>query len=136
NALRLAHSLHKPPRLIHGMAHRLLEVHVLALVHGLERDLGVPVIRRRDDDCIDVAPLQDLAVVESTEALEGFFGSCDPLLVDVASGNDLAAVVLGSNLRKPAGNIIAASASADYGDVDPIVGANDASWVQFARTSA
>jgi hypothetical protein len=52
------------PRLVHGPAHRLLHVDVLAGVHGIRRDHRMHVIGRGDDDRVDVLLfLEHLAVV-------------------------------------------------------------------------
>ena len=42
---------------------RLLAVDVLAGLHGVDADLGVPVVGRADDDGVDVLAVEDLAVV-------------------------------------------------------------------------
>ena len=69
--------LEDPPaallRLDYGFAfgdrlhHRLLAIDVLAGVEGVDADAGVPVVRRGDDDGIDVLARQDLAVVARRE---------------------------------------------------------------------
>ena len=76
-----------------GVAHRLFEIDVLAVVHRIERDLGVPVVGCGDDDGVDVVAGEDFAVVEIALALV-FFG-CEALafFVDIADGDDLAGVV-------------------------------------------
>jgi len=40
--------------------HIAFHVHVLAAIHGFQRDLGVPVIGRGDEHRVDVRPIEDL----------------------------------------------------------------------------
>ena len=48
---------------LHAEGERLLHVHVLAGVEGIDRDRRVPVVRRRDHDRIQPGHLQQLAMV-------------------------------------------------------------------------
>src|SRR5580704_8782094 len=50
NALGLFYRVDQLLDLLVGVAHGLLEVHILAVIHGVESDLGVPVVRGGDDN--------------------------------------------------------------------------------------
>src|SRR3979490_395448 len=63
NAIELAGRLDDPPAFADVMADRLLDVDVLAGLHGPDGGQGVPVIRRCDRDDIDGLIFQDLADV-------------------------------------------------------------------------
>jgi hypothetical protein len=49
--------------LVDRQRQRLLAVDVLARLHGVDADLGVPVVGRADDDGVDVLAVEELAVV-------------------------------------------------------------------------
>ncbi len=94
----------------------------------------MPVVGRGDDDGIDILVLEDLAVVERAFALETFLRDRDALLIDVAGAHDLAGVgldLLGVTLEA-LGDVKSAAARADDGDVDAVVGADDARGIQLA----
>ena len=61
-----------------GQRRRLLQVDVLAVLHRGDRDQRVPVIRRADDDGVDVLVGEQLAVVgvagDAVVRLAGFLG--------------------------------------------------------------
>src|SRR5262249_40300534 len=69
-------------------------VDVLAGLHGVNADLGVPVVGRADDDGVDVAAVEQLAVVlahvglllADVPVVPGLLGV---LPVDVADGQDI-----------------------------------------------
>jgi hypothetical protein len=65
DAFGLLDRVHQLMRFLVGVSHGLFEVDVLALVHGVHRDLGVPVVRGGDDHGVHVGFLgQQLAVVQ------------------------------------------------------------------------
>src|SRR5262249_37225965 len=61
-------------RFLDRARHRLFHVHVFAVFHGVERHPGVPVVRRRDKDHVDVLVLEDGAVVFRDTSLAGVRG--------------------------------------------------------------
>src|SRR5207249_2597357 len=88
--------------------------------------LAVPVVGRRDDHRVDIALVEQLAIVEITLDLEPLRDLIDALLVDVAGRDDLAGVILLAECREGAGIVAAAPAAADHADVDTVIGADDA----------
>ena len=108
--------------LVIRMAHRLLEVHVLAGVQRLERLLRMPVIGGRDDNGIDVLARDHFVIVQVGVALEALACALLALLIHIRYGHNLARiVVLTGVLRERLADVIAASAGADEADLDPVV---------------
>ena len=118
--------------LVNGEREGLFAVDVLAGLHRLDGDVGVPVVRRRDADHVDGRILQHVA-----EVGDGLAGALDlPLrivvvdalgavlaavLVAVATHDDLgAAVVLAEELRQQ--GRAALNAEADHRDVGLLAG--------------
>src|SRR5260370_10151520 len=124
--LGLIHGADQLLDLLVGVAHGLFKVHVLAMVHGIERDLGVPMVGRGDDDGVDVGATDDLAVIQIAVALELLRVLPLAFFIDVANRDDLAGVVLLALLGEDFGNVAAASAGADDAHVDAVVGADHA----------
>ncbi len=113
--------------LLVGVAHRLFAVDILAGVHGFERDLRVPMIRRGHHDRVDIGLVQQFVIIEITLGLELVGRFALPLLVDVANGDNLAAVVvLVSVILEFLGDVAAASADSDHPDVDAVIRAKHA----------
>ncbi len=113
-------------RFLVGVDHGLFQVDVLAVVHGVEGDLAVPVIGGGDDDGIHICLGQQLAVIEVAVDLVKLGAGALALFVDVADGDDVAgAVVLRGVFGELPGHVTAAAAVADHGDIDAIVGAED-----------
>src|SRR5262249_24040158 len=111
------------PALGDVVADRLLDVDVLAVLHGPDGREGVPVVRRGDGDDVDGLvvhdPAQVLLVLGSLalRLLYGVHGAGDDVLVHVADGDDLAVVLVGE-----APNVAhAATVNADHGHVEPVV---------------
>ncbi len=81
--------------LVDGQRQRLLAVDVLARPHGVDADLGVPVVGRADDDGVDILAIEELAVVlvdvglPLADATVGL-GLLGVALVDVADGQEVA----------------------------------------------
>jgi hypothetical protein len=126
--------------LLDGVAHGLFQVHVLALVHGLEGDRGVPVVRGGDDDGVDVRAVDHLVIVEVAVALVEFLVLVQAPLIDVADGQDLTGIGILADLGKLAAHVGAATTNADHADVDAIIGADDPAghglcWTGRQRTT-
>ena len=75
---------------------RFFGVHVLAVLHGFDRDGHVPVVRRPDEYRIDVGPRQHFAeitvhgaVVAAILVIDHPLGHLAVLADDIANGNDL-----------------------------------------------
>jgi hypothetical protein len=107
------------------------------MLAGLQRPDGgerVPVVRRRDDNGVDVLVVEDPAQILGVARLEGGnvvqAAVVDPLRrevrVDVAERLDLDVLEPG----EPAFERVALTADADAGGDDAIVGADDASTEQ------
>src|ERR1039458_10377958 len=127
HALGLLHGLGEVPGLLDGGAHGLFQIYVLAMVQGLQRDGGMPVIGRGHHDGIDIRAVDDLAVVQVAVALELFGGQSFALFVDVGHSHHLAGAGALPDGGILAGQIEAASADADDAHVDAVVGADDPS---------
>ncbi len=126
HALGFLDGVDQLPGFLVGVAHRLFKIDVLAVVHGVERDLGVPVVGRGDDDGVHVAALQHLAVIEIAFAVVFFGRRAFALFVDIADRDDLAGVVGVAVVMERFGVVAAAAAHADDAQVDAVVGADDA----------
>ncbi len=76
--------------------HGLLAVDILAGVHGVDGDLGMPVVGSADDDGVDVLALEDLAVVACGEdpVAPEFADAGEATVVDVGCGGDFDTGVL------------------------------------------
>ena len=86
------------------------------------------MVGRGDDHGVHVLARQDLAVVQRAVHLEVLLGGRDALLVHVANGDQLAGVlVLLTIAAEPLGDVIAAAAHSNEGDVDSIVRADHSS---------
>ncbi len=113
----------------HGLAFfdraagRLLDVDVLARLAGVHRLYSVPVVGRGKDHGVDVAPLEDGAIVTiGRHAGTGLLGGPGkPLLVDVADRGEIhfAVVTIPDHVIQVAG---AHAADAHVGHRHPIVG--------------
>ena len=106
--------------LVDRQRQRLLAVDVLARLHGVDADLGVPVVGRADDDGVDVLAVEELAVVlvdvglPFADVLVSLARSACRL-VDVADGEEVA--VAGG----PPGVARALATGADQAEAGPIV---------------
>jgi len=112
--------------LVNGLRKRFFAVHVFAGGAGIDHLNGVPVVRRGDDDSIDVFVFEDAAVVllEAGHAVlfgvqvrTGFF---EDGLIQVAEGLEL-----GSCLNGTEGIAPALVSAADEGEGNAIVCAED-----------
>ena len=101
------------------MDHRLFAVHVLAGLHRVHRDLLVPVIRRADNDRIDILARQNLVVVARGEDVVApdFFAAREPPVVAVGHRHQLHA----RHLHGRARIAHALSARANQRDLNMIV---------------
>ena len=112
---RLAHE----PDLAHVVGQRLFAVQVLAQPHRAEARRGVDVVRRADDDGVDVIAHRVEHLAEVLELFRGLdrlllCGDGEVAGVDVADGDDV--------LAGYAVHVLAATAGdADAGDVEPLV---------------
>src|SRR3954447_1708754 len=102
------------------MDHRLLAIHVLARLHGVNGGLLVPMVGGTDDHGVDVFAGQDLAVVASGENIVApeFFAARQAAVVAVRGGDQLDAGYLNSCLSVE----LSLPAGADEGDLDVVVG--------------
>ncbi len=135
--------LQHAPRLFHrgrellgfldGVAHRLFEVNIFAAIHGFERDLGVPMIRRRHQHGVDILAVQQLAVIQIAVAAVLFRVGLFALFIHIANRDDLAAVRALADSGKNARQIRASSSHADDADINAIVGADHAPGAGFPR---
>ena len=97
HALGLLGDLAELLPLVDRQGQRLLAVDVLARLHGVDADLGVPVVGRADDHGVDVLAVEELAVVlvdvglALADALV-VLGLLGVALVDVADGQEVAVV--------------------------------------------
>ena len=81
----------------HGFAvldalhHGLFAVDVFAGVHGVDRNLRMPVVGRGDDDCVDVFARQHFAIIASREQriAVNLLGAIQPALVNVGDRDQL-----------------------------------------------
>ena len=114
-----------------GVRDRLLDVDVLAGGDGVERDGLVPVIGRADHHRVDLAIVEDAAVVGHLRGRgPGDLGGLQQArLVDVADRHHLVAGQLLQQAHQAAG----AAAGADHADADPIVRALRAGRAPSAR---
>ena len=109
------------------MAHGLFEVDVLAFVHRVERDAGVPVIRRGDNHGVHVRASQHFAVIEIPGRLELLRRLLLALLIDVAHGDNLTgALVFIAELLKGGRDVVTAATDTDHSNVDLVVSPDDA----------
>ena len=76
-------------RLINGVRHRLFEIDVFALVHGFDCDLRVPMVRRRNDNAVDVLGRASIADSPGTRPLAHILGSPLAFLINIRDGEDL-----------------------------------------------
>ena len=105
-----------------GVRQRLLNVHILAGLAGVDRGQGMPVLVGRHDHRLDVLDLEQFAVVmERLDLLAaGQFASCRrPRVVHVRDGNDAHA----RQLLEARQQVRAAPAAANQAYVDCVVGA-------------
>jgi len=122
DALGLLHGTDQLLDLLIGMAHGILEIDILAMIHGIEGDFGVPMVGRGDDDCIHVRTVQDFPVIQVAVALETVRLRLLALFVDIADGHDLAGiVVLLTEMVELSGHIRASATNADHTDVNAVV---------------
>src|SRR5262249_52782118 len=70
--------------------HGLFAVDVVAGVHGVDGDGGVPVVGCADDDGVDIFTREDFAVVASGEELVApdFAGAFQASVVNIGDGDD------------------------------------------------
>ncbi len=107
---------------LHLLHHRFLAVNVLALAHGVDAYLLVPVVGGGVDDGVHVFALQDLAVVAGGEEVFApqLLGPDQAAVVEVAGGHYFHA-------RHHQGRLHVAdahAAGAYQGNADAVVGGN------------
>ena len=102
----LLHRLGNPACLVDGVGHRLFAVDVLAGFHGVDRHPGVPVVRRGDQEAVDVLALQQAAVILG-----------DPVLVLALR---IEAAPLGRVIKAALDGVIAVPDVAESDDVDAL----------------
>jgi hypothetical protein len=129
------HRIRELLSLLDGMAHGLFEIHVFALVHGFEGDLGVPVVGRRNDYRVDVGPVDHFAIIQESIALQTFGILAFAFFIDIAHGHYLTVVGPLADPCKGTRQIRTAAAYTNHTDVNPVVGADYPSggWLGGAR---
>ncbi len=102
------------------MDHGLFAVDVFAGLHGIDRNLFMPVVGRADDDGVDVFAFQDFAVVAGGEEVcaPEFLAVLEPAVVTVRNRDQFDA----GNVHGIFGVALALAAGSDEGDLDVIVG--------------
>src|ERR1039457_6273949 len=112
--------------LLIGVAHGLLEIHVLAMIHGIEGDFGMPMVGGGDNHSVYVGAVDHLPVIQVAIALEPRRFRLLALFVNVADGHHRASiVVLLTVVMEDSTHVSASATHADYADIDAIVSAND-----------
>lgn len=109
-------------------AERLLAVDVLAGLAGVDGDQGVPVIGDGDDDGVDIAIVEDAAIVGvggaflAGRVLDLLLGGVEASAIDIADGDGVADVgaEVAAALVGEAGALVA---DADVGNANAFVGA-------------
>src|SRR5262249_41748600 len=92
-----------------------------------------PVVRSGDDYRVDIALVQQLAIVQVGLGIVLFGGQLLAPLIDVADRDDLAGVVLFAEGREGLRVVAAAAAASDDSDVNAIVGADHPACRLFGR---
>ena len=133
HALGLLHGAGKLLGLLDGVAHGLFEVHVLAVIHGLERDRRVPVIGRGHDHRVDVRPVDDLAIIQISRRTSDSRQSCACAFHRRRRPPRPCRRWCARRCRRTVRQIRAAAAHADDADVDPVVGADHSPAGCFGR---
>src|SRR5262249_45673461 len=119
-------NLDNAPALADVVANRLLDVHILAILHRPDGRQCMPVIRRGDGHDIDVLILDDAANIllevgsVALRPLNSFHGRIDHTRIGIANRRDDAIVAVG----EAADMAHAAPAHADNGDPKLVVGAS------------
>ena len=116
------------------MDHRLLAIDILARLHRIDRDLFVPVIRRADDDGVNILTRQNLFVVACREDVVApeFLAVFEPPVVTVRHGDQLHARNLHRNLRVS----LALTTGPDQRDLNVIVGRHRRCGLSLRRCKA
>ena len=123
---------HHRASLGNGQRQRLLAIDVLARPRRQHRRDVMPVVRRRDDDGVDVAAIEQLAKIDKRGAaairtrlafrrirpMHALDGILAPLPMDIADRNDLHAAIAEKALQVPASH----HADADEAEIDTAVG--------------
>ena len=101
------------------MDHRFFQVHVLAGIHRVHGGLLVPVIRRRDDDGVDVWALQNFAIVARREEVLApkLLRVCKPAIVAVRDGDNLGV----GHLQSRRCILLAPNTRADQGKLNLVI---------------
>ena len=86
--------VHHAPGLVDGVTHGLFDVDVLALLHGVDGDGRVPVVGSGHHHRVDVAALDQLAVVRVAGTLVAFRHLAAPFLPHIADAHDAAEAML------------------------------------------
>ena len=101
------------------MSDGLLAVHIFAGGHGVERHGDVPVVGSADHNGVDIAAVEDVAIIAGglglrTHLFDGFEAAG---LVDIARGDDFVTRESLQQLRQ----IHAAPTGTDQADADTII---------------
>ena len=115
-----AHGFDHLKSFLDGVAHRFLDVDVLAGLAGVDGDLGVPVIGRGHDHRVDILVFQQTLIVfvRLGARARGFGAELEILFVNVA---DRRSGGLGVFLEIPRQRA-APAAGADRANDDPVIG--------------
>src|SRR5260370_1929092 len=61
---------------------------MLACFHRIDGEFGMPMIGRRDDDSINIFPVEQSAIVEITGPVTDAYGARQPFLIHIADGHN------------------------------------------------
>ncbi len=122
NPIRRAGSLDHLRPIGVEMNHRLFAVHILACLHGIHGNLLVPMVRRADDNRVDVLASQHLRVVARGEDIVSpkLLAMHEPPVIAIGNSDELYAWDLDGRLRISH----ALPASPNQSDLNVIVGCN------------
>ena len=104
------------------MNHGLLAIHVLARLHGIDRDPFVPMIWRSDNDGIDIFTRQNLSVIASGKNVVApdFLAVLEPAVITVRYGDQLHA----RNLQRNSSISLTLAPGTDQRNLNMIVSRN------------
>src|SRR5262249_15741539 len=114
------------------MGHRLFQIDVLAVIHCVDSNAGMPMIGSRDYHRVDVFAVDYLAIIQKALASGLFLGFSQSFSVHVGNGQHFSrGVRLLAGLHNPIQQIASSPADSDDPDMDLIVSAQD---LAFHRT--
>src|SRR5687767_12364399 len=97
---------------------------MFAGIHRVDGDLRVPVIRRGDEDGIDIVPFQELPIICIALAFAHFLRPGKATPVNIGYGEDFNVIGVAS-LHQAVEMVRAHTAATDNAKADAIVGAED-----------